>query len=450
MCSSTIAAISTPIGYSGIGIVRVSGSEVDKIISYVIRKSLKSRVATYSCFYDVTGSIIDYGIAIYYKKPHTFTGEDLLELHCHGNPFILNNVLTLVLRYGAVEATPGEFSLRAFMNKKIDLVQAESIYGLIESSSTVKNTDTLSSLKGNFSNKLNAILYEFFDLRMLIEATINFEISSILNNFEYKLKDFLYGINLLLIESTFFQVPKGYTNVVIVGKPNAGKSSLFNVLLNGEYSIVTNFPGTTRDSLECDFIIDGLLVNLIDTAGLNYNTTNFIEIKGIEVSKDKIKKADLVILVVDGSVDTIYEPSKFFYDWDFLITKITRVLVVINKVDLLSLEVLTELEKKYPDCIFISSKTLFGVKALKKKITQSLYVLNTSYKNFRIHSRNVDSLLKIRLHVERCFIYLKNSYSIDYLAEELRLIQLEIMKISGKSYDDIVLDRIFSRFCVGK
>lgn len=450
MCKSTIAAISTPIGYSGIGIVRVSGSGVTKIISYITRKSLRPRVATYSCFYDSTGFILDYGIAIYYKKPHTFTGEDLLELHCHGNPFLLRNVLTLILRYGAVVAMPGEFSLRAFINKKIDLVQAESIYSLIDSASSLQNTATLSSLEGNFSNKLNIILYEFFDLRMLIEATLNFEILSIFSTFEHKLKDFLYNINLVLIESTYSQASKRHTNVVIVGKPNAGKSSLFNVLLNGEYSIVTSFPGTTRDSLEYDFILEGLLVNLIDTAGLNYNTTNFIEIKGIEVSKTKIKNADLVILVIDGSADVIYEPSKFFYDWDFLIEKTTKVISVINKIDLLNAEILIEFKRKFFDCVFISSKTSFGIKELKEKLIQHLYVLNTDYKNFCIHNRNVDSLLKIRLHIERCFIFLKNSYPIDYIGEELRLIQLEIMKISGKSYDDIVLDRVFSKFCVGK
>lgn len=452
MCD-TIAAVSTPYGYSGIGIVRVSGVDVNKISNFLTRKDLRTRYAEYVFFYDHKGAIVDCGIALLFKKPNSFTGEDLLELHCHGNPIILESILNLVLFFGARLAKPGEFSLRAFLNKKIDLTQAGSIYNLIKLEHTENRKAVLSTLNGYFLKKLNVILDAFFDLRMFVEAYLNFIEVSLGNDVfvevEYLLKDFYYSVNTILIEASYSYTKKDTSStIVIVGKPNAGKSSLFNALLNDTFSIVTDVPGTTRDAVQQDLDIFGVKTSLVDTAGLNYKTDDFIELKGIEISKKKMLTASLIIFTIDCS-STKFKHESFLQTCKNLIPKETKVLFVVTKVDLISNKFINRIKRKYPSSFFVSSKTLFGITALKMEIFNFLNLNKKNNKSFYVHDKDIDSLLKLKLHLEYCFL-LYDKKQFDCLAEELKIGQLEIMKITGKSYDTIVLDKIFSKFCIGK
>lgn len=455
---STIVAISTPIGFSGIGIVRLSGPKVKSICKYMLKQCLQPRLVTNVFFYNFNGDVIDCGLSVFFKKPKSFTGEDVVELYCHGNPLILSNLVSLSIRYGAREARNGEFTMRAFLNKKINLFQAEAVYNLIEAKSVVKIDAVLGNLKGFFLKKFKCIINEFYNLRSYVEADVNFSELSLVNVFlkffELMLKDLCYRINFLLLD--FFYTNSEFTNsyVVIVGKPNAGKSSLFNFFLKSDFSIVTDVPGTTRDSLIVLCSLFNYEITLVDTAGLNFDTDDYVEMKGVEKTKLQLQQADLILFVIDSSVDCFYYPETFFSGWKNFVRSNTKIIYVMNKIDLSKMKrnLVFDDPRLQQSFVYTSTKTGEGLVELQHKIVHNLNFNKSgdSQNFFELSRRHVDLLLKIRFHLERCFVLFKNDVPLDMLAEEFYFVYCEFMKISGKVYTYDLLDDIFSKFCIGK
>jgi len=332
--TETIAAIATAPGRGGIGIVRVSGPQTKKIAEGIIGNLPKPRVAEYVNFLNTAGEIIDQGIALYFPNPHSFTGEDVLELQGHGGPIILDCLLQRILQLGARLARPGEFSERAFLNDKLDLTQAEAIADLINAESVQAAQAALKSLQGEFSKKIHVLVEQLIQLRSYVEAAIDFAEEEIdflsESNIKEKLNNLLTEIKTIQATARQGALLREGMNVVIAGRPNAGKSSLLNALSGRDSAIVTDIPGTTRDVLREAIQIDGMPLHIIDTAGLR-ESTDQVEQEGIRRALAEIKQADQILLVVDSttmptiSVDQLCE--EFWHDNTFK----TRLTIIRNK-----------------------------------------------------------------------------------------------------------------------
>ncbi|MFK8018976.1 MAG: tRNA uridine-5-carboxymethylaminomethyl(34) synthesis GTPase MnmE [Pseudomonadales bacterium] len=457
--TDTIAAVATAAGMGGIGIVRLSGSSSLTIAEQLSGKPLTPRQAHFRKFYaylDESKQLLDSGIALFFPAPNSFTGEDVVELQIHGGPIVLDSVLSEAIRLGARQARAGEFSERAFLNNKIDLVQAEAIADLINSGSEQEARGALKSLHGEFSSLLNELADQLMRARIFVEAALDFPEEEIdfLNDQQLHtslehLKTTLSNAVKTTRQGTLL---KEGISVAIAGRPNAGKSSLLNALAGTDAAIVTDIAGTTRDVLRQHIHIDGLAIHLIDTAGLRA-TTNTIEREGIKRAGAEFDKADLILLIVDAQTatanneeDTVQSlwPGEPPSD-----ITLARTLIIYNKIDLLSAERANYLQELTQHCV-ISAKTGVGTDRLKTTIKKHVGYSGADASPFTARRRHLDALRRALALIEQGHQQLKSTGAGELLAEDLRQAQYCLDDITGKVSSDALLGEIFSNFCIGK
>ncbi|MGR8981425.1 MAG: tRNA uridine-5-carboxymethylaminomethyl(34) synthesis GTPase MnmE [Gammaproteobacteria bacterium] len=441
----TIAAIATPPGNGGVGIIRISGSLVPEIAEQLLGNPLVPRLARYSPFKDGDGSVIDSGISLFFPGPKSYTGEDILELHAHGGLVVLDMLLRRVLSLGARLANPGEFSERAFLNNKMDLAQAEAVADLIESSTEQSVRSAQKSLQGLFSNQINDLVDELIELRTYVEAAIDFvdEEIDFLNDgaVENRIVGILTGIEEIQKTARQGRLLRDGMTVVLAGKPNAGKSSLLNALAGHEAAIVTDIAGTTRDVIRERIQIDGMPLHIIDTAGLR-DSGNVVEKEGIRRALEEMKKADKVLLLIDAR-ESLDESLLKTLPAGIPITE------VYNKIDLLEMEpALYEYEKRDTQ-IYLSIKTGEGMDLLRQHLKKSVGFNETAEDVFIARRRHLDALRRSRECIANALDQLEYRAG-ELVAEELKQAQNCLGEITGQFTPDDLLGKIFSSFCIGK
>ena len=447
LTGDTIAAIATPPGRGGVGIVRVSGPATQRIAEAMLGKLPKPRYATHSRFRDGAGQPLDDGIALYFSAPHSFTGEDVLELHGHGGPVVLDMVLGRTLELGARLARAGEFSERAFTNGKMDLAQAEAVADLIESGSEVAARSAMRSLQGEFSKQVHALVEALTQLRMYVEAAIDFpeeEIDFLADDkVLLKLSAIEQGIAALLESTRQGQLLHDGMTVVLAGPPNAGKSSLLNALAQSETAIVSPIPGTTRDVLRERIHLDGMPLHIVDTAGLRASRDE-IESEGIRRAREQMTHADRILLVLDDSASGGV-PAEVVQH----LPKNLAHTVVRNKIDLTG-HAAGIVNTPSGVEILLSAKTGAGLDALRQHLKDCMGFQPVGEGTFIARRRHLDAIRRAQDHVTRGRAQLKESRAGELLAEELRLAQQTLSEITGEFTSDDLLGRIFSSFCIGK
>jgi tRNA modification GTPase len=449
----TIAAIATPPGRGGIGIIRVSGDATRVVANRILGRIPKPRYALYTNFVDAKGDTLDQGIALFYPTPNSFTGEDVLELQGHGGPVILDLILKEILALGVRMARPGEFSERAYLNDKIDLAQAEAIADLIDSASQQAARGAMASLQGVFSRKVEELVESLTILRTYVEASIDFpdEEVDFLSDGKViqKLDDLLAQIEELLGDAVQGTLLREGMTVVLAGKPNAGKSSLLNLLSGKDSAIVTATAGTTRDLLREYVHLDGMPLHLVDTAGLR-SGTNEIEMEGIKRAWAEMELADRVLLLVDASESAELCPEKIMPEFAERLPNLANLTVVRNKVDLIADETPAGNDSQTSEIISVSAKTGFGIENLKQHLKSCMGFSAQGEGQFTARRRHLDALEKARDCIAEGRVQLVDAEAGELLAESLRLAQLELTQITGEFTPDDLLGRIFSSFCIGK
>jgi tRNA modification GTPase len=445
--STTITAIATPPGRGGIGIIRVSGKKVTSIAQALLGKLPKPRYATFSSFLDNNNSVIDQGLALYFPAPHSFTGEDVLELHGHGGVVILDLVLKRVLALGAQLARPGEFSERAFLNDKLDLAQAEAIADLIDAASQQAARSAMRSLQGEFSQHIHTLVDALIQLRIFVEAAIDFPEEEIDFLSDGKIANHLQAIinQLIVLQKNAQQgvLLREGMKIVIAGRPNAGKSSLLNALSGQPTAIVTEIPGTTRDVLREHIQIDGLPLHIVDTAGLR-ESTDIVEQEGIRRAHAEILNADIVLLIIDSN--TMNEQ-----DMQILMNELpsTKLTLIYNKIDLINEKPNILQTEKYT-IIKLSAKTNSGIDLLREHLKTSLGYNADNEHTFIARRRHLNSLENAYQHLLQGQHQLEYYKAGELLAEELRGAQQALSEVTGEFRADDLLGKIFSSFCIGK
>lgn len=440
-----IAAIATAPGMSAIGVVRVSGPKLAGFIQSLIGTELPRRSAVLARFRDAAGEVIDVGIALYFPAPHSYTGEDILELQAHGGPIVLQQLLKRCLELGARLAQPGEFTQRAYLNDKLDLAQAESVADLIGAATAEAARGALRSLQGAFSREIEKLVRELIDLRALVESTLDFPEEEIefLKQAEFAerlvvVREYLEKV---LATSRQGRLLRDGIHVVLAGRPNVGKSSLMNRLANEEVAIVTEIPGTTRDAIRQSIDIAGVPVHIIDTAGLR-DTQDPVERIGVERTWSAVKSADLLLLVLDatqgeGDADRAVRDA---------LPEGLPSIVIMNKADLVGGSAAKGL-RIGNDRIWVSAKTGAGVDVLRSAILEKAGWSSLGEGLFMARERHLEALERARGHLEGAG---ETRLGLELLAEELRLAQEALGSITGQFTSDDLLGEIFSRFCIGK
>jgi tRNA modification GTPase len=452
-----IIAVATAAGKGGVGVIRISGPNLTGLVANLLQKPIPPRQATLLNFRDADGSIIDQLIAISFVGPASFTGEDVLELQCHGGPQLLALVMKRCLELGKDQglaiAEPGEFTLRAYLNDKIDLAQAEAIADLIDAQSEAAVRGAARSLQGAFSGDVDDLVEEITQLRILVESTLDFPEEEIefLESAQAKQRLHAVSTKLMALRASAKQgkLLRDGAQLVLAGAPNVGKSSLLNRLAGEEIAIVTPIAGTTRDRIKESVNIEGIPVHIIDTAGLR-ETDDLVESKGIERSWEAIRLADLVIFLRDPNSSAGDE----LIDSD-LKSQILRelppkcpVLEVSNKSDLLTADVKASAPK---GTLFISAKTGEGVEGLKQKILEVIGWGGPQEGVILARRRHLDCLERAAEHLKKSEVFAADgNISLELFAEELRLAQDHLGQITGKLLPDDLLGKIFSQFCIGK
>ena len=453
MKSDTIVAQATPPGRGGVGILRISGPKAQEVAQAVLGKLPKARYAEYLPFLANDGSTLDEGIALFFPNPHSFTGEDVLELQGHGGPVILDLLLKRILEISGVRiARPGEFSERAFLNDKLDLAQAEAIADLIDASSEQAAKSAISSLQGVFSKKVNALVESLIHLRIFTEAAIDFpeeEIDFLSDGkIEAELNQVIQRLNEVRQEAKQGSLLREGMKVVIAGRPNAGKSSLLNALAGRDAAIVTNIAGTTRDVLREHIHIDGMPLHIIDTAGLR-EASDEVERIGIERAWQEIEQADRVLFMVDSTTTNETNPEKLWPEFIERLPKNIPVTVIRNKADLTG-EALGYSEEEGYALIQLSARTGEGVTLLREHLKQAMGFSSSTEGGFLARRRHLQALEKASEHLNNGQYQLITFHAGELLAEELRLAQEALSEITGQFTSDDLLGRIFSSFCIGK
>jgi tRNA modification GTPase len=453
LVSDTIAAQATPPGRGGVGIIRINGPAVRAIAQQLLGKIPQPRYATYANFCDADGQVLDQGIALFFPNPHSFTGEDVLELQGHGGAIIMDCLLQRVLQLGARLARPGEFSERAFLNGKLDLAQAEAIADLIDASSVQAARLAMRSLQGEFSQHIQQLLAKLIRLRMYVEAAIDFPEEEIDFLSDVKIAHAFTEI-LTTLQQTQRDAQQGILlregmRVVIAGQPNAGKSSLLNCLSGYEAAIVTEIPGTTRDVLREQIHIDGMPLHIIDTAGLRAST-HVVEQEGMRRTHTEISKADQVLWIMDVSQAPAIEKNptwcEFIAQLPVAAEKIT---FIQNKIDLLDAPP-RQWEYENHTVIALSVKTGAGIDLLRTHLKKSAGLNATTEGQFLARRRHLQALQKTQQHLVAGWEQLTTQRAGELLAEELRLAQDCLAEITGEFHSDDLLGKIFSSFCIGK
>ncbi|HYA38975.1 MAG TPA: tRNA uridine-5-carboxymethylaminomethyl(34) synthesis GTPase MnmE [Candidatus Methylomirabilis sp.] len=445
--TDTIAAIATPPGRGGIGIVRVSGPATRSIAETMLGRLPRPRYATFTRFLGAAGQSIDLGLALFFPAPHSFTSEDVLELHGHGGPMVLDMVLARALELGARLARPGEFSERAFLSGKMDLAQAEAVADLIEAGSASAARSALRSLEGEFSGRVYALVEALTRLRMFVEAAIDFpeeEIDFLADErVVQELDGLTRGIDDLLASTQQGVLLRDGMTVVLAGPPNAGKSSLLNALARTEAAIVSPIPGTTRDVLRERIHLDGMPLHVVDTAGLR-ESRDEIESEGIRRARQQMERADRVLLVLDDAVGAGL-PSEVLKHVPPALPRT----VIRNKTDLTGRAVGATNSAGAVE-IALSVKTGAGLHDLRQHLKACMGFQPAGESAFMARRRHLDAIRRAQDHVARGRAQLKETRAGELLAEELRLAQQALAEVTGEFTPDDLLGRIFSSFCIGK
>ncbi|HHF3536388.1 tRNA uridine-5-carboxymethylaminomethyl(34) synthesis GTPase MnmE [Haemophilus influenzae] len=449
----TIVAQATAPGRGGIGILRVSGPLATKVAQAILGKCPKPRMADYLPFKDADGTILDQGIALYFKSPNSFTGEDVLELQGHGGQVVLDLLLKRILQIDGIRlARPGEFSEQAFLNDKFDLAQAEAIADLIDATSEQAARSALKSLQGEFSKKVNELVDSVIYLRTYVEASIDFpdeEIDFLADGkIEANLRGIINQLEDVRAEAKQGSILREGMKVVIAGRPNAGKSSLLNALAGREAAIVTDIAGTTRDVLREHIHIDGMPLHIIDTAGLR-DATDEVERIGISRAWTEIEQADRIILMLDSSDPESVDLSKVRSEFLAKLPSTLPVTIVRNKIDLNG-EQASESEQGGYQIISLSAQTHDGVQLLREHLKQAMGFQTGMEGGFLARRRHLDALDKAAEHLQIGLVQLTEFHAGELLAEELRLVQSYLSEITGQFTSDDLLGNIFSSFCIGK
>lgn len=459
----TIAAIATPIGQGGVGVIRLSGRDAYQIGCRLTKKDkLTPRYAHFARFWG-EDDVIDEGVVIYFKAPHSFTGEDVVEIQGHGGMVLQNMLLARVFELGAKQASAGEFSYRAFENNKLDLVQAEAISDMISATSQAQAMSAMRSLVGGFSLQVNELVDKLTHLRLYVEASIDFSDEEDVDFLEdgviaQKIEVILEFLGALLGGAEQGQLIRDGVSVVLAGKPNAGKSSLLNRLAGTERAIVTDVAGTTRDTLEEEINLGGLMIHLTDTAGLR-QTDDKVEQIGINRAKDAIAQADILLMVYDVSVET--EPlalaKTLFVDEGESFENISRKLIMVaNKADLLN-DVSHETSSLLSDELGFQSISSVRVSCATGQGIDELTALLRQKVGFHppenaliARIRHIDALKRAKVYVLEAQEQLVVYQAGELVAESLRLAQHALGEITGQVSSDDLLGKIFSSFCIGK
>jgi tRNA modification GTPase len=451
MSEETIVAIATPPGRGGVGIVRLSGPQA---LSIAYQQSSLSqqqhklipRHAVYAHLLDIkTQEMIDDGIILYFKGPHSFTGEDVVELQCHGSPVVLDRLIAQSVLLGARIARPGEFSQRAFLNDKMDLTQAEAVSDLINASSHTAARMAVKSLQGDFSKAINELNEQIIYLRLYIEATIDFseeEIDFIAEGkIALKLTEILVTLQKIREHAVQGVLLREGLSVVIAGPPNAGKSTLINRLAARDIAIVTDIPGTTRDVMREQIMLDDLPLQIIDTAGLR-ESEDIVEREGIKRALAEVKQADCILWVTDVQHQSRQEEMMLMISPDVLST--TPIIHVINKIDVVPCPILAQ-----DNQVYLSALTGEGMEHLKEKIKNSVGYQPTEglFLARRRHLQALDVAHESLRHAQQ---QLSGRVAAELLAEDLRLAHHALSEITGEFTSDDLLGKIFSTFCIGK
>ena len=449
----TIVAQATAPGRGGIGILRVSGPLATDVAQAVLGKCPKPRMADYLPFKDADGTVLDQGIALYFKSPNSFTGEDVLELQGHGGQVVLDLLLKRILQIDGIRlARPGEFSEQAFLNDKLDLAQAEAIADLIDATSEQAARSALKSLQGEFSKKVNELVDSVIYLRTYVEASIDFpdeEIDFLADGkIEANLRGIINQLDGVRAEAKQGSILREGMKVVIAGRPNAGKSSLLNALAGREAAIVTDIAGTTRDVLREHIHIDGMPLHIIDTAGLR-DATDEVERIGISRAWTEIEQADRIILMLDSSDPESADLSKVRSEFLAKLPTTLPVTIVRNKIDLNG-EQASESEQGGYKIISLSAQTHDGVQLVREHLKQAMGFQTGMEGGFLARRRHLDALEKAAEHLQIGLVQLTEFHAGELLAEELRLVQTYLSEITGEFTSDDLLGNIFSSFCIGK
>jgi len=447
----TISALATPPGRAGVGIIRVSGPAAMTIAQAVLGYQPQPRYAHYGPFHNAQGQLLDEGIALYFPGPHSFTGEDVLELQGHGGPVLMDMILQSVTALGARLARPGEFSERAFLNDKLDLAQAEAIADLIESSSEQAARCAMRSLQGAFSQRVDQLVESLTQLRIYVEAAIDFpeeEIDFLADGkVASDLDDVVQRLDETLLQAQQGSLMREGMRVVIAGRPNAGKSSLLNALSGQDTAIVTSVEGTTRDVLREEIHIDGMPLHVIDTAGLR-DSEDEVEKIGIERAWSEIEQADRILLLVDSTTSDAVTPDAVWTGLNRRLPDGIPLTLIRNKIDL-STETPGYEDADVP-LIRLSAKEGSGVDALREHLKACMGFQGESEDGFLARRRHLDALNRARELLEQGRVQLQDFGAGELLAEDLRQAQDELGEITGAMTADDLLGEIFSSFCIGK
>ena len=440
-----IVAIATPPGRGGVGVVRVSGKSLAAMAQSLFGKQPAPRLATRTGFLDAHGATLDDGLALYFPAPNSYTGEDVLELQGHGGPVVMQMLLSRCVELGARVAEPGEFTRRAFLNDKLDLAQAESVADLIEAATDSAARCALRSLRGGFSDAIQALLRQLIELRMLVEATLDFPEEELdpLDRADAKGRHakLLQAVETSLEKSRQGSLLRTGLHVVLAGQPNVGKSSLLNCLAGEELAIVTAIPGTTRDSVRQAVQIDGVPLNIVDTAGLR-ETRDEVERMGIARTWSEIEKADVVLLLVDARAGVTKRDME-------LVARLppgAKRVFVHNKIDLAGARPRIQREAAATE-LYVSAKTGAGIDLLRAELLAVVGWQQGAENVFMARERHLVALRQAAYHVTQAGEQFDRP---ELFAEELRLAQAQLNNITGEFVADDLLGEIFSHFCIGK
>ncbi len=484
-----IAAIATAPGRGGIGVVRVSGSGLGAVIDRVLRRRLPPRHASYGPFFGDDGSVLDHGIAIFFPAPHSYTGEDVLELQGHGGPVVLQLLLRRVLEAGSEIgvrlAQPGEFTQRAFLNDKLDLAQAEAVADLIDASTEQAARSAARSLSGEFSDAVHALVERLIELRTLVEATLDFPEEEIdfleASDARGRLAALRAALEALLVRARRGALLREGLNVVLLGEPNVGKSSLLNALAGAEIAIVTDVPGTTRDRIAQAIQIEGVPLNVVDTAGLR-ETQDVVERMGIERTWKEAGRADVVVHLLDARRRDAAGARAIEDELEGLLARHVPIVRVYNKIDLAGVD--ARVARAASPCaqgsrdapprgesaadrsseaaastrgrtveasVWLSAKTGEGIALLRTLLLELAGWQSGGESTFIARERHLVALRAAREHLEAAAARAdQGDLQLDLFAEELRLSQERLNEITGEFGADDLLGVIFSRFCIGK
>jgi tRNA modification GTPase len=443
--TDVIAAAATAPGRGGIGIVRVSGKDLSAFAVAILGRCPAPRTAVHASFAGADGAPIDEGLALYFPAPSSYTGQDVLELHGHGGPVVMRMVLRRCQELGARLAEPGEFTRRAFLNDKLDLAQAEAVADVIDAATETAARCALRSLRGEFSELIRGFVAQLVDLRALVEATLDFPEEEIdaadRMQAETRLGRLQQQLQRTLDQARRGSMLRAGVQVVLAGQPNVGKSSLLNRLAGEDVAIVTEIPGTTRDAVRQSIQVEGVPMNMIDTAGLR-DTSDVVERLGIARTWDAIEKADVLLLIVDARTGITKEDRDVV---DRLPRTLPRV-VVFNKIDLSGDAPFSE-EHDGERRVRLCAKTGEGIDGLRAALLSIAGWQASGEDVYMARERHVSSLERAAAALERAGAH---AARIEFFAEELRLAQRELDAITGEITADDLLGEIFSRFCIGK